>query len=196
MTQGAFNVIAMLFIMIFSMYYFFKDGPAFIEKFKRMSPLSDDYEDRLIEKFSSMTRATIKGTLVIAVIQGCLGGIAFWIFGVPSPLFWGLAMVILSIIPMVGSALVWLPAGIIKVATGSWGEGLGILVVGFGLISTIDNVLRPRLVGKDTAMHPLLIFFGTLGGISVFGIVGFIVGPIIAALFVTIWEIYASEFKV
>lgn len=195
-TQGAINVIAMLFVMLFSMYYFFKDGPAFLERFKRMSPLDDEHEDRLISKFASITRATIKGTLVIAIIQGGMGGIAFWIFGVPSPLFWGLIMVILSIIPAIGSGIVWLPAGIILIVNGRVGAGFGILAIGAGLISTIDNILRPRLVGKDTEMHPLLIFLGTLGGISVFGIVGFIIGPIIAALFVTIWDIYATEFEV
>ncbi|MFQ6104552.1 MAG: AI-2E family transporter [Candidatus Glassbacteria bacterium] len=195
-TQGAINVIAMLFVMLFSMYYFFKDGPAFLERFKRMSPLDDEHEDRLISKFASITRATIKGTLVIAIIQGGIGGIAFWIFGVPSPLFWGLIMVILSIIPAIGSGIVWLPAGIILIVNGRVGAGFGILAIGAGLISTIDNLLRPRLVGKDTEMHPLLIFLGTLGGISVFGIVGFIIGPIIAALFVTIWDIYATEFEV
>jgi predicted PurR-regulated permease PerM len=195
-TQGAFNVVAMLFVMLFSMYYFFKDGPAFLEKFKRLSPLDDEYEDRLIDRFASITRATIKGTLVIAIIQGILGGITFWIFGVPSPLFWGLIMVILSIIPVIGSGLVWVPAGVIELVLGHWVQGIGILAVGAGIISTVDNILRPRLVGKDTEMHPLLIFLGTLGGISVFGIVGFLVGPIIAALFVTIWDIYASEFEV
>ncbi len=195
-TQGAFNVVAMLFVMLFSMYYFFKDGPAFLEQFKRMSPLDDTYEDKLIDKFASITRATIKGTLVIAVIQGSIGGIAFWIFGVPSPLFWGLIMVILSIIPVVGSGIIWAPAAVIGLVQGNWVQGTGLLAVGVGIISTIDNLLRPRLVGKDTQMHPLLIFFGTLGGISVFGIIGFIIGPIIAALFVTIWNIYAAEFEV
>jgi len=195
-TQGAFNVIAMLFVMLFSMYYFFKDGPAFLDRFKKLSPLDDEYEDRLIEKFASITRATIKGTMVIAIIQGGIGGIVFWIFGVPSPLFWGLIMVILSIIPVVGSGLVWGPAAVIQLVMGNWAAGLGILAVGAGIISTVDNLLRPRLVGKDTEMHPLLVFFGTLGGISVFGIVGFILGPIVAALFVTIWDIYASEFDI
>jgi len=195
-TQGAFNIIAMLFVMLFSMYYFFKDGPAFLDKFKKMSPLDDANEDRLIEKFASITRATIKGTMVIAIIQGCIGGIAFWIFGVSSPLFWGLIMAFLSIIPVVGSGLIWAPAAVIQLVLGNWIPGLGILAVGVVIISTVDNLLRPRLVGKDTELHPLLIFFGTLGGISVFGIFGFILGPIVAALFVTIWDIYASEFEI
>lgn len=195
-TQGAFNVIAMLFLMLFTMYYLFKDGPAFLRNIKRMSPLSEEYEDRLIEKFSSITRATVKGNIVIAVIQGGLGGLAFLIFGVPSFLFWALIMTILSLIPLVGAGLVWLPAGIIKIALGHYGQGIGILLFGGVVISTVDNVLRPKLVGQDTQMHPLMIFFGTIGGIAAFGIIGFIMGPIIAALFVTIWEIYASEFRI
>jgi predicted PurR-regulated permease PerM len=194
-TQGAFNVIATLFLMFFSMYYFFKDGPAFLVKIKTLLPLSDEYEDRILDRFTSITRATMKGTLVVGLIQGAIGGIAFWVFDVPSFLFWGLIMVILAMIPLVGTAIVWAPAGIVKILLGQWMQGIGILIVGAALISTIDNIMKPRLVGKDTEMHPLLIFFGTLGGISAFGIVGFLIGPIIAALFVTIWDIYASEFR-
>lgn len=195
-TQGAFNVVAMLFLMLFTMYYFFKDGPAFLGKIKQMSPLSEEYEDRIFEKFVSITRATVKGNIVIAVIQGGLGGFAFLIFGVPSFLFWALVMTILSLIPLVGSGLVWLPAGVIKIALGHYWQGIGILVFGGVVISTVDNILRPKLVGQDTQMHPLMIFFGTIGGIAAFGIIGFIMGPVIAALFVTIWEIYASEFRI
>jgi predicted PurR-regulated permease PerM len=194
-TQGAFNVIATLFLTFFSMYYFFKDGPAFLANIKTLLPLSDEYEDRILDRFTSMTRATMKGTLVVALIQGALGGITFWLFDVPSYLFWGLIMVILAMIPLVGTALVWVPAGIVKILLGQWMQGIGILVVGVALISSIDNLLKPRLVGKDTEMHPLLIFFGTLGGIGAFGIIGFLIGPIVAALFVTIWDIYAREFR-
>lgn len=194
-TQGAFNVLATLFLMFFSMYYFFKDGPAFLAKIKALSPLSGEYEDRIIGRFTSVARATMKGTIVVGLIQGALGGITFWIFGIPSFLFWGLIMAILAMIPLVGTAIVWGPAGIVMILLGHWGKGIGILIVGVVLISSIDNLLKPVLVGSDTEMHPLIIFFATLGGIGAFGIVGFLLGPILAALFITIWDIYASEFS-
>jgi predicted PurR-regulated permease PerM len=132
---------------------------------------------------------------VIGAIQGLLGGLAFWIAGVPSPAIWGLIMILLSIIPMIGSTIVWLPAGIILLLVGDVWQGIFILSVGVGVISVIDNILRPKLVGKDTQMHPLLIFFATLGGIAFFGLPGFIIGPIIVSLFMALSEIYSIEFR-
>lgn len=194
-TKGAINVIATSLFVFFSMYYFFKDGPAFLARIRAISPLSDEYEDRIIGKFISMTRATLKGTLVVSAIQGGIGALAFSIFDVQPYLFWGLIMAVLAMIPYLGTAIIWAPAGLVKIFTGDTAQGIGILVVGVTFISTIDNILKPFLVGKDTEMHPLLILFGTLGGIAAFGIVGFLIGPIIVALFVTIWDIYATEFR-
>lgn len=193
-SQSALHTFAMLAIMLYTLYYFLIDGPSFLERLKYLSPLKDEYDERILAKFISITRATLKGTILIGIVQGGLGGIAFVIFGVSSPVFWGTVMMIISIIPGVGSAIVWVPAAIIKMATGHIGQGIGILIAGL-VICTLDNLMRPRLVGRDTKMHDLLIFFSTLGGIVLFGIVGFILGPIIAAVFVTVIDIYGTIYR-
>ena len=142
-----------------------------------------------------MTRATLKGTAVIGILQGSLAGIAFWVVGIPSAVFWGTIMAVLSIIPGIGTALVWGPAVIILAASGNYLQAGGLGIFCAVVVGSIDNLLRPILVGKDTQMHELMIFFGTLGGIFMFGIMGMIIGPIVAALFITIWEIYGVAFK-
>ena len=149
----------------------------------------------MLDKFTSVTRATLKGTAVIGVLQGGLAGFAFWVVGIPSAVFWGAIMAVLSIIPGIGTALVWGPAVIILAAGGSYMKAGGLGIFCAVVVGSIDNLLRPILVGKDTQMHELMIFFGTLGGIVMFGVVGMIIGPIVAALFITIWEIYAVAFK-
>lgn len=166
-----------------------------MKKIMYLSPLRDSHEKLLVEKFISISRATMKGTLVVGLVQGSIGGITFALVGVPSAIAWGIVMVFLSLIPMFGTSLVWFPAGIIMLLIGNVWQGVVILAVGFGVISIIDNFLRPELVGKDTQMHPLVVFFATLGGISLLGFLGFIMGPIIVALFLTLWNIYAVEFK-
>lgn len=193
--QSVTHFVFWIFVMFFTLYYFLIDGKSAMQYFMRLSPLRNEHEKLLTEKFVSISRATLKGTLVVGVIQGLLGGLAFWIVGIPSPAIWGLFMILLSIIPLVGSAIVWLPAGLILLLLGQVWQGVFLLLVGFGVISVIDNILRPKLVGKDTQMHPLMVFFATLGGISLFGLPGFIIGPIIVSLFLALWEIYAIEFK-
>jgi len=148
-----------------------------------------------MQRFVSVSRATVKGTLVIGLVQGTLGGLTLWIFGVSSPILWGLVMVILSIIPLVGGWLVLYPAAVIQLILGNTWEGVGIIIVTAVVISNVDTLLRPRLVGRDAGMHDLLIFFSTIGGISLFGIMGFIIGPVIAVFFLTILDIYSIEFK-
>jgi predicted PurR-regulated permease PerM len=160
-----------------------------------MSPLKDKHDKLLISKFTSISRATLKGTFVVGIIQSALGGIAFLIAGVPSPVIWTLVMLLFSVIPMVGTAIIWVPAGIILLIMGNIWQGVFVLAFGSLVIASIDNILRPKLVGKDTQMHPLLIFFATLGGIAVFGLPGFVIGPIIISLFVALAEIYRSEFR-
>ncbi|HSC28237.1 MAG TPA: AI-2E family transporter, partial [Vicinamibacterales bacterium] len=151
--------------------------------------------EQMKDRFMSVTRATVKGTIVIGAIQGTLAGIAFWVVGIPDALFWTVVMIVLSILPVIGGALVWIPACIILVATGQVLKGL-LLAAFCGLIvGSVDNVLRPRLVGRDTKMHDLLILFSTLGGILVFGPVGFIIGPILAGLFVTSWGLFGVAYR-
>ncbi|MBN1409029.1 MAG: AI-2E family transporter [Calditrichaceae bacterium] len=194
-TFSTFNFFFLFFIFLYVMFFFLKDGRLILEKILYYLPLTDRDETRLLERFTSVTRATVKGTLVIGIIQGGLAGLAFWIFGIDNALFWGTIMVVLSIIPVVGSAIVWIPAVIILLGMGQFGKAIGLALVCGVIVGSVDNLLRPRLVGKDSQMHELLILLGTLGGISLFGIIGFIVGPIIAALFVTVWDIYGETFK-
>jgi predicted PurR-regulated permease PerM len=193
-SKSTLQSVAMSFIMLYTLFYFLIDGPFLLKRIKYLSPLKDEYEDLIVKKFISMAKATIKGTIIIGVIQGTMGGITLAICGVGSSVFWGTVMVILSIIPGIGAALVWAPALMIKLLTGHTGQGIGILIGGI-LISMSDNFLRPLLIGKDTQMHALLILFSTLGGIALFGIIGFILGPILAAVFLTVTEIYASEYS-
>ncbi len=194
-SQGTIALITNLFVMLFTMYYFFKDGERLVQRLKYLSPLDDVYEEALILRFASVARATVKGTLLIGMIQGFLGGLTLWLFDISSPILWGVIMVVLSILPSVGAWLVMVPIAVIQIATGSVWAGLAIAFMGMVVIGNIDNLMRPRLVGRDAGMHDLMIFFSTLGGISVFGVMGFIVGPVIAVFFLTILDIYSVEFK-
>lgn len=189
------HVFLMIFAIFFSLYYFFIDGSDFVRRIMYISPLRDSDESLLVQKFVSISRSTIKGTFVVSFLQGLVGGMVFYIAGVSSPAIWGIAMMFLSLIPMLGSSIVWFPAGIIMLTLGNVWQGTFILAAGFAIISLLDNILKPALVGKDAQLHPLLILFATLGGLALFGLSGFIVGPIIVALFVSMWEIYGVEFK-
>ncbi|MDD5463855.1 MAG: AI-2E family transporter [Candidatus Moranbacteria bacterium] len=193
--QGVAHFLFLAVVMFFTLYYFLVGGRTLVKKLMFLSPLRDSHEKLLIEKFISISRATMKGTLVVGIVQGSIGGITFALVGVPSAIAWGIVMSFLSLIPMFGTSLIWFPAGVIMLLIGNIWQGVVILAVGLGIISIIDNFLRPELVGKDTQMHPLVVFFATLGGISLLGFLGFIIGPIIVALFLTLWNIYAVEFK-
>jgi len=194
-TLGTVNFIFMLFIMLYTMFFFFMDGPKLIDKILYYLPLKDHDERLMLNKFTSVTRATLKGTAVIGILQGGLAGAAFAVVGIDSAVFWGTIMAVLSFIPGIGTALVWGPAVIILAATGHPTKAIGLGVFCAAVVGSIDNLLRPALVGRDTQMHELMILFGTLGGIIMFGVVGIIIGPIIAALFVTVWEIYGVAFQ-
>jgi len=194
-TKGAVNFLFMTFALLYTMFFFLMDGDKLLYKILYYLPMHDQDEQRMLEKFTSVTRATLKGTAVIGLLQGTLAGMAFWVVGIPSAVFWGTIMAVLSIIPGIGTALVWVPAVIILAAGGSYVKAGGLCLFCALVVGSIDNLLRPVLVGKDTQMHELMIFFGTLGGIIMFGLMGMIIGPIVAALFVTIWEIYGVAFK-
>ena len=194
-TAGTVHFFFMLSIMLYSMYFFLSGGGELLNRILYYLPLKDEDERRLIDKFTSVTRATLKGTAVIGALQGGLAGLAFQLVGIPSAVFWGTIMVVLSVIPGIGTGLVWVPAAIILIAGGSVGKGIFLMVFCGVVVGSIDNFLRPRMVGQDTQMPDLLILLGTMGGIVMFGILGFIIGPIVAALFVTIWEIYGVVFR-
>jgi predicted PurR-regulated permease PerM len=194
-TTGTVQFLFMLGIMLYSMYFFLIDGGKLIDLILYYLPLEDQEERRLLDKFSSVTRATLKGTAVIGILQGGLAGLAFAVVGIPSAVFWGTLMVVLSVIPGIGTGLIWVPAAVILVAGGHLAKGIGLAIFCGLIVGSIDNVVRPRLVGKDTQMPDLLILLGTLGGIMMFGVLGLILGPIVAALFVTIWEMYGVVFR-
>lgn len=194
-TLGTVNFLFMIAILLYAMFFFLMDGKLLLEKILYYMPLKDEDEKRLLERFTSVTRATIKGTAIIGLIQGSAAGIALAVVGIQAAVFWGTVMTVLSILPGIGTALVWLPAALWLATQGFWLKAIGLVVFCGVVVGSVDNLLRPRLVGKDTEMHDLLILFSTLGGITMFGIIGFIIGPIIAALFVTIWDIYGVVFK-
>ena len=192
-TQTA-TAVLMLFVVLYAMYFFLKDGKSALDKMLYYLPLPPQDETRMIERFMSVARATIKGTIIIGAIQGALGGVAFAVVGVSGAAVWGTMMALLSAIPGLGHALVWIPVTIYLAIAGQWGACIGLFIWCAGVVGSVDNFLRPWLVGKDTELPDLVILVSTLGGILLFGPFGFIIGPIVAALFVTVWDLYGVAF--
>jgi predicted PurR-regulated permease PerM len=182
-------------VLLYTMFFFFIGGPRLLQGAVSYLPLTDAEKHHMFERFISVTRATLKGTVVIGTVQGFLGGLAFWVVGIEGPVFWGVVMTVLSIIPGVGGALVWVPIAIVLLFQGAIWSAIGLTAFCSLVIGSVDNLLRPGLVGRDTRMHELLIFFSTLGGLLLFGASGFIVGPILAALFLTVWEMVGRAFR-
>lgn len=194
-TRGTAVFFFKLFIMLYAMYFFLIDGAKVLDKILYYMPLPPEEERRMVEKFVSVSRATLKGTFLIGIAQGGLAGVAFAVAGINGAFFWGTIMAVLSVIPGVGTALVWIPAVGYLLAVGSPVAAVLLTVWCVGLVGTVDNLLRPWLVGRDTKMPDLFILLGTLGGLVLFGAAGIILGPIVAALFITVWEIYGTTFK-
>jgi predicted PurR-regulated permease PerM len=192
-TQTA-TAVLMMFVVLYAMYFFLKDGKAALDKMLYYLPLPPQDETRMIERFMSVARATIKGTIIIGAVQGALGGVAFAVVGIGGAAVWGTVMALLSAIPGLGHALVWIPATIYLAIAGQWGACIGLFIWCAAVVGSVDNFLRPWLVGKDTELPDLVILVSTLGGIVLFGVLGFIVGPIVAALFVTVWDLYGAAF--
>jgi predicted PurR-regulated permease PerM len=192
---SALEIIVTLFVTLFIMFYLFMDGENIVKKLRQLLPLRTEYQDLIITRFLLVSRATVTGTLVIAAVQGSLGAIILLVFGVKSWLLWGVVMIALGLIPMMGTWIILIPAGIIQLATGHVWQGIVVLALNFGVVSTIDNILRPRLVGQNSRMHDLLIFFSTIGGLAMFGPMGVFTGPVIMAFFVSITEIYSKELQ-
>jgi predicted PurR-regulated permease PerM len=193
-TRGTAQFALGLFVMLYAMFFFLRDGPAMLRRILYYVPLKSEDENRMVMKFVSVSRATIKGTMVIGVVQGSLAGIAFAVVGIEGAAFWATVMAVLSIIPGVGTALVWIPAAISLYVGGDVTASIGLSLWCIAVVGTVDNVLRPRLVGRDTEMSDLLILLSTLGGLLLFGAIGIAIGPILAALFVTVWELYGEAF--
>ena len=185
----------LLFVMLYTMYFFLIDGRELLRKILYYLPLEPEDENKMVARFVSVARATIKGTLVISAVHGSLVGIAFWIADLEAPALWGTVVAVLSNIPGIGSALVWVPAVIYVGFTGHWTAAIVLTTWCTAVVGAVDYFLRPWLIGKDTKMSDLLVFLATVGGIALFGMSGFLVGPIVAALFVTVWDLYGEAFK-
>jgi predicted PurR-regulated permease PerM len=188
------------FVMVFALFCLFKDGPMIINNLKRVLPLKDVYKRHLFEKFGKVTYAIVYGHLIVAVIQGILGGIGFFIFDIPSPIIWGIVMAFAALIPFIGTGFVWLPAAVFKLFSGISASNTseiigGVLFILYGIviISSMDNVIRPKIIGDRAKVHPVLILVGVLGGLSLLGPVGIMVGPLVLALFVTFVNAYEKD---
>ncbi len=189
--QNTAQVLISLGVMVYLLFFLFRDGPQLVETLRASSPLNRSYTDHLIRQFSSVVSATVKGNVIIAVIQGAIGGLTFWLLGVQAALLWGVLMAVLSLLPAVGAFLVWGPAAASLILAGSYVKGGVLIVVGVFVIGTVDNLLRPPLVGKATRLPDWLVLISTLGGISVIGMNGFVVGPLVAALFLAVWSLFS-----
>jgi predicted PurR-regulated permease PerM len=191
--QNVARFFVMFFLMLYVLFFVVRDGELVLEHVEKAMPLSDSLERQLARKFAEVSRATLKGTLIVGIVQGALGGIMFAILGIQGPVFWGCVMVLLSVVPAVGPGLVWFPAALVLIATGGLTEGLVLIAYGVLVIGLVDNLLRPLLVGRDTKMPDYLVLLSTLGGLTMFGITGFVLGPVVAALFLTLWQMFELE---
>ena len=193
--QSTFEFFLKLALMLYIAFFLLRDGRRLTDELVHALPLGDERERLLFRKFSEVTRATVKGNLLVAMVQGALGGIIFWILGLPAALLWGVVMAILSLIPAIGAGLVWLPAALYLYAVGDWVAATVLVLYGFLVIGLADNILRPILVGRDTKLPDWMVLLSTLGGLALFGINGFVVGPLIAVLFIAFWQIFSKEFN-
>ncbi len=193
--QNALNLTVSVVLMLYMTFFFLRDNRSLVDLLIRALPLGDARERLLFSKFAEVTRATVKGNLVVAATQGALGGLIFWILDVQAALLWGVVMAIASLVPAVGAALIWAPVAIYFLLSGDYFSGVVLIVFGAGVIGLVDNVLRPVLVGRDTRMPDYLVLLSTLGGFAMFGINGFVIGPLVAALFLAFWDIFIREFN-
>lgn len=195
LTQGTLSLLLNTFIMFYAMFFFLLKGNDILDTIPKFIPLNEAEFDHLIENAFSVSRATLKGAIFIGVIQGFLVGVAFAVLGIPGAILWGTVAALFSVIPSVGSGLVWVPAAAYLMLSGSVGAGIGLIVWGGLIVGSVDNLLRPKLVGDDTQIPDLIILVTTLGGIGLFGISGLILGPVIAGLLMTIAELYKTDAK-
>ncbi len=193
--QNAITFGAMFFIMLYVLFFFVRDGERLVSVMIDALPLGDVREKLLFDRFVVVSRATVKGTLVVAAVQGAAGGLLLWSVGIQGAVLWAVLMAVLALLPVVGTILVWGPAAIYLLSVGQVGSGLFVLAGGFFVVSLIDNFLRPRLVSRDTAMPDYVVLIATLGGLVKFGLSGFVAGPMLAAFFLVVWEIFAVEFS-
>jgi len=191
--QNTFDFVISFFVMLYLLYFLVRDGSALSKSMREAVPLAKPHTHYLLNKFTTVIRATVKGNVAVAIAQGAIGGVAFWLLGVQGALLWAVLMAFLSLLPAVGAALIWGPVAIYFLATGHFLEGGILIFVGVFVIGLVDNILRPVLVGKDTQMPDYIVLMSTIGGMAIFGINGFVIGPVIAALFMAAWSLFAES---
>jgi predicted PurR-regulated permease PerM len=191
--QYTLEFIVSLFVMLYLLFFLLRDGDDLSRRIKAAIPLRPEQQRALFDKFAIVVRATAKSTVVVALLQGALGGLIFWFLGIHAPLLWAALMAALSLLPAVGAGLVWLPVAIYFLATGAVWQGVVLIAYGVLVIGLVDNLLRPMLVGKDTKIPDYVVLISTLGGIAVFGLNGFVIGPLIAAMFMAVWDIFSAS---
>ena len=189
---NTFDFMVGLGIMLYLLFFLLRDGAALADRIKVAIPLRADQKAALFSRFADVVRATVKGGILVAIVQGALGGLAFWFLGIHAPLLWAVLMTFVSLLPAIGAGLVWLPVAAYLLASGAIWQGIGLIAYGVFVIGLVDNILRPFLVGKDTKLPDYVVLISTLGGIEVFGLNGFVIGPLIAALFMVSWEIFSA----
>ena len=183
-----------LFIMFFVMFYLFQGRRRSFDRFRELIPLAPNLKDKLIEEIKSVTWAVVYGQVMTALVQGTLGGVGFFIFGVPNPILWGFTMIILSFLPVVGTSIIWVPAGILLILSGETFRGIGLLLWGGILVMNVDNFLKPRLISGRSNIHPVTVLLGVLGGLKLFGFIGLVAGPLILALLIALIRFYEEEY--
>jgi predicted PurR-regulated permease PerM len=191
--QNTFNFLVSFTIMLYILFFLLRDGDRLAEKLRQATPLSAHHKRQLYANLVIVIRATVKGNVVVAAVQGALGGLAFWFLGVQGPLLWGVLMAFLSLLPAVGAAIIWIPVAIYFLLVGTIWKGVSLILFGVLVIGLVDNILRPILVGKDTQMPDFVVLISTVGGMALLGLNGFVIGPMIAALFITLWQLFAAD---
>ena len=191
--MNTFDFIVGLGLMLYLLFFLLRDGRAMAGRIRQAIPLRSDHKASLFGRFADVVRATVKGSILVAIAQGALGGLAFWFLGIEAALLWAVLMAFLALLPAIGAGLVWLPVAIYLLATGAVWQGVSLIVYGVVVIGLVDNLLRPFLIGKQTKLPDYLVLISTLGGIEVFGLNGFVIGPVIAAMFMVTWEILAGS---
>lgn len=191
--QGTFSFLVSLGVMLYLSFFFLRDGKAIVARIERAIPLTPDHRRYLFAKFAAVVRATIKGSLIVAVVQGATGSFVFWVLDIGGSLLWGATMGLMSLLPAIGTGIVWIPVALFLIATGELWQGIALMLCGFFVISTIDNILRPILVGRDALMPDYIVLIAVLSGLELFGFNGLIIGPVIAATFMAAWDIYSGR---
>lgn len=191
--QGTLNFVLMLGVTLYLTFFLLRDGDTLARRVMSAIPLDDRQRDLIVHNFTLVIRATIKGSVVVAIVQGLIGGIVFWALGIEGALLWGVVMGLFSLIPAIGTGIVWVPVALYLLASGAIAKGVILVLCGLFVIGLVDNVLRPILVGRDTRLPDYVVLISTLGGLQVFGFHGFIIGPVVAALFIGTWTGFSDS---